>query len=53
MHFVHFVRFRFPPEAARAFRGDPVWLVVDHPAERSRAEIAGETKAALLEDLEA
>lgn len=50
---VHFVRFRFPPEAVRVFRGDPVWLVVDHPAERSRAEIAGETKAALLEDLEA
>lgn len=48
---VHFVRFAFPPEAARAFRAKPPWLVVDHP-ERSRVAIAPETKAALLKDLE-
>jgi uncharacterized protein DUF3501 len=32
---VHFVRFAFPPEAARAFAGVPVYLVVDHPAVRA------------------
>jgi len=49
---VHFVRFAFPPDAARAFRAEPAWLVVDHPAERSRVAIEPGTKAALLEDLE-
>src|SRR5215472_15384451 len=29
---VHFVRFAISPEAARAFVGSPVSLVVDHPA---------------------
>jgi hypothetical protein len=48
---VHFVRFAFPEAAVRAFADSPVFLVVDHPAERSRTEISAETKAALLEDL--
>jgi hypothetical protein len=47
---VHFVRFRFSPEAARAFREAEVHLVVDHPAERARARLSDETRAALLQD---
>ncbi len=48
---VHFVRFAFPPEAVRAFASSPVHLVVDHPAERARVELAAGTKAQLLQDL--
>ena len=48
---VHFVRFAFPDAARRAFRDSPVFLVLDHPAERARTELSAETKAALLEDL--
>ncbi len=48
---VHFVRFRFPPEAVKAFRESPVYLVVDHPTERARVELPAETKAELLSDL--
>jgi len=48
---VHFVRFTFSPEAARAFARSPVSLVVDHPAERGRVELSAETKAQLLLDL--
>jgi len=48
---VHFVRFAFPPAAARAFAEAPVHLVVDHPAERARVELPAETKAELLRDL--
>jgi len=48
---VHFVRFVFPAAAVRAFADSPVFLVVEHPAERTRTEISGETRAALLEDL--
>jgi len=48
---VHFVRFTFPPEAVRAFAASPVSLVVDHPAERGRADLSEETKAQLLGDL--
>ena len=48
---VHFVRFAFPELAARALRDAPVFLVVDHPAERARVELSAETKAALVEDL--
>ena len=50
---VHFVRFRFPAEAARAFPAGPVALAVDHPAERSRVELPAETRAALSLDLAA
>ena len=49
---VHFVRFEFPEAAVRAFRNAPVFLVVEHAAERARAELSPETKAALLRDLE-
>ncbi len=49
---VHFVRFAFPTEARSAFRDSPVFLVVDHPAERARAALSKDTRAALLEDLE-
>ena len=48
---VHFVRFPFPDGALRAVAGAEVFLVVDHPAERSRTRLAEETKAAVLEDL--
>ncbi len=48
---VHFVRFAFPDRAVRAFRDSPVFLVVDHPAERARTELSPEAKAALLADL--
>jgi len=47
---VHLVRFLFPPEAERAFRAGPVWLVVDHPAERRRVELSPEARSALVED---
>ena len=49
---VHFVRFRFPPAAVRAFRASPVSLGVDHPAERTRVELSPVTKAELARDLE-
>jgi hypothetical protein len=48
---VHFVRFAFAEPAVRAFRDSPVFLVVDHPAERARVEFSPETMAALREDL--
>jgi hypothetical protein len=48
---VHFVRFAFSPEAARAFRTAAVDLVADHPATRARARLSEETKAELLTDL--
>ena len=48
---VHFVRFRFSPEAARAFGEAEVHLVVDHPAERARTRLSDETRGALLPDL--
>jgi hypothetical protein len=50
---VHFVRFAFPPEAICAFEGSPVFLVVDHPAERGRVELSQATRAQLLLDLRA
>jgi len=49
---VHFVRFAFPDAAVRAFRDSPVFLVVDHPAERARTELSDDAKTALLEDLQ-
>jgi hypothetical protein len=48
---VHFVRFRFPAAAVRAFADAPAFLAVDHPAARARVELSAETKAALSEDL--
>jgi hypothetical protein len=49
---VHFLRFPFPPAAVRAFAaGEEAWLVVDHPAERTRVGLGPETRRALLEDL--
>jgi hypothetical protein len=48
---VHFVRFAFSPDAARAFRTSAVDLVADHPAARARARLSAETKAELLTDL--
>jgi len=49
---VHFVRFRFPPEAMKAFREQDVYLVVDHPGEKARTRIPEEVRASLLEDLQ-
>ena len=48
---VHFVRFAFLPEAARAFRDAEVDLVVAHPAARTRTRLSAETRAELLTDL--
>ena len=48
---VHFVRFVLPAGAREAFGREPVALVVDHPNYRARAELPGEVRAALLEDL--
>jgi hypothetical protein len=48
---VHFVRFRFPPAALRAFPDQEVSLVVDHPGERARVRIPDDAKASLLDDL--
>lgn len=48
---VHFVRFAFPGPAVRAFRDSPVFLVVDHPADRARTQLSRDAKAALLADL--
>ena len=48
---VHFVRFAFSPEAARAFRDSEVHLVVDHPAARARARLSADAMAELLTDL--
>jgi len=48
---VHFVRFRLPPEARKAFREAEVVLVVEHPNERARTVLSDATKRALLHDL--
>jgi hypothetical protein len=48
---VHFVRFRFTPDAATAFRSGEVYLVVDHPASPARTRVSEETRAELLTDL--
>jgi Protein of unknown function (DUF3501) len=50
---VHFVRFAVPEGARAAFAAGPVAIVVEHPGFRARAELAPETRAALLEDLAA
>jgi len=47
---VHFVRFAFSPEAARAFRDSEVHLVVD-PPRHARARLSADAKAELLTDL--
>ena len=48
---VHFVRFRFSPQAARAFPRSEVHLVVEHSAEQSRTRLDAEVLAALAQDL--
>lgn len=50
---VHFVRFRFTPEAIQDFRGCEVFLVVDHPWVRARIPLPDRIKTSLLEDLAA
>ncbi len=52
---VHYLTFRLSPAAQEALRRgeDPVFLVVDHPEIRARAELRPETVAALAEDLAA
>jgi len=47
---VHFVTFSFTPERIQAFRNADAYLLVDHPAERTRVRLPDEVKAALLED---
>lgn len=48
---VHFVRFRLPLEARRAFERHEVALVVDHPNEHARTVLTPETKRSLAHDL--
>lgn len=50
---VHYLRFRFTPEAARALhRGDrSAWMEVDHPNYGASARLSPETVAALAADL--
>lgn len=48
---VHFVRFKLPPGARTIFMAAEVALVVDHPNERARTVLSGETKDSLLQDL--
>ena len=48
---VHFVRFRFPDAAVRAFEREPVALVVDHAGERASTPLGEATRRSLLEDL--
>lgn len=51
---VHYVQFPFTTEQAAAFRDPdrPVWLVVDHPAYRSRIAVEGPTRESLIADLD-
>ncbi|HEX2171385.1 MAG TPA: DUF3501 family protein [Dehalococcoidia bacterium] len=50
---VHYLRFRFPPEAREALRkGDQsVWIEIDHPNYGASARLSPEAVAALAEDL--
>ncbi len=51
---VQFVRFRLSPAEEASFLGstDQVWLVVDHPNYRHRAQITGEVRDQLRHDLQ-
>lgn len=50
---VHFVRFRFAPEARRAFLDPtvPISLVVAHPNYKARTQLSAESRQALVQDL--
>lgn len=49
---VQYIRFRFPAEAAAAFRaGEPATLGIDHPNYTCRARLAPEVQASLAADL--
>ncbi len=50
---VHFVRFRLDEEGARALRTGPerIELVIHHPGYEASAEIAGDIRRSLAEDL--
>jgi hypothetical protein len=50
---VHYVRFSFSEAEVSAFAGDPVALVVGHPAYEARAELSESTRRELLGDLTA
>jgi hypothetical protein len=51
---VHYLRFRLPLEAIRAFRseGREIALLIDHPGYRARTVLSDEVRRALAEDLE-
>jgi hypothetical protein len=49
---VHYLRLPFSPDQVRALEEGPAALAVDHPAYRHRAELADDTRAALVADLE-
>jgi hypothetical protein len=49
---VHYVRFRFDAEERRAFAAGRPALVSRHPAYEARVELAAETQAELLSELE-
>jgi hypothetical protein len=50
---VHYLRFRFPPGAAAAFRAGPTAIVVDHPEYPAEVVLADEHRAELAGDLDA
>jgi hypothetical protein len=48
---VHFLKFRFTPEQARAFDRQPVRIVVDHPEYPQDVPLSNEQHIALAADL--
>jgi hypothetical protein len=50
---VHFLKFTFTPEQARAFVDGPVRIVVDHPQYREETELTDDQRKELAGDLQA
>ena len=48
---VHYIWFTIPPEVAKRFASEDVWVVVNHPSYPERTLLSDETKQSLLEDL--
>jgi hypothetical protein len=48
---VHYLKFRFPPEAAAAFADGPVRIVVDHPNYQASVELGPEQRQELAGDV--
>jgi hypothetical protein len=48
---VHYIRFELTPRQVDRFAGEPVTLVIDHPAYTEETELAGVNRDELLADL--